>query len=118
MKNNIRVQRAIKNITQADLAARVGVSRQTINTIESNKYVPSTLLALKIARSIRDTHRRAFYPGRRGLSDVPLKALNFRPSKPLVDGPSFCLGKREFFRARRYRHRGQRVYRAMVRLLS
>jgi putative transcriptional regulator len=50
MKNNIRVERAIKNITQADLANQVGVSRQTINTIESNKYVPSTVLALKIAR--------------------------------------------------------------------
>ena len=50
MKNNIRVERAIKDITQADLAQKVGVSRQTINTIESNKYVPSTLLALKIAR--------------------------------------------------------------------
>ena len=50
MKNNIRVERAIKNITQAELAELVAVSRQTINTIESNKYVPSTLLALKIAR--------------------------------------------------------------------
>ena len=50
MKNNIRVERAIKNITQADLADRAGVSRQTINTIESNKYVPSTVLALKISR--------------------------------------------------------------------
>jgi len=50
MKNNIRVERAIKNITQADLAEEAGVSRQTINTIESNKYVPSTVLALKIAR--------------------------------------------------------------------
>jgi putative transcriptional regulator len=50
MKNNIRVERAIKNITQAELAGLVGVSRQTINTIESNKYIPSTLLALKIAR--------------------------------------------------------------------
>ncbi len=50
MKNNIRVERAIKDITQADLAEKVGVSRQTINTIESNKYVPSTVLALKIAR--------------------------------------------------------------------
>jgi putative transcriptional regulator len=50
VKNNIRVERAIKNITQADLALQVGVSRQTINTIESNKYVPSTILALKIAR--------------------------------------------------------------------
>ncbi|MEO6851482.1 MAG: helix-turn-helix transcriptional regulator [Mucilaginibacter sp.] len=50
MKNNIRVERAIKDITQADLAEQVGVSRQTINTIESQKYVPSTVLALKIAR--------------------------------------------------------------------
>jgi putative transcriptional regulator len=50
MKNNIRIERAIKNITQAELAEQVGVSRQTINTIESNKYVPSTVLALKIAR--------------------------------------------------------------------
>ncbi|MDO3643775.1 helix-turn-helix transcriptional regulator [Mucilaginibacter sp. L3T2-6] len=50
MKNTIRIERAIKNITQAELAAAVNVSRQTINTIESNKYVPSTILALKIAR--------------------------------------------------------------------
>jgi putative transcriptional regulator len=50
MINNIRVERAIKNITQADLAELIGVSRQTINTIESNRYVPSTILALKIAR--------------------------------------------------------------------
>ena len=49
MKNSITVQRAIKNITQADLAEAIGVSRQTINTIESAKYVPSTVLALKIA---------------------------------------------------------------------
>jgi putative transcriptional regulator len=50
MKNNIRVERDIKEITQAELAAQVGVSRQTINSIESNKYIPSALLALKIAR--------------------------------------------------------------------
>ena len=50
MKNTIRVQRAIKNITQAELADKIGVSRQTINTIESNKYVPSTVLALKMAK--------------------------------------------------------------------
>lgn len=50
MKNTIRVERAIKNITQAELADLIGVSRQTINTIESNKYVPSTVLALKIAK--------------------------------------------------------------------
>jgi len=50
MKNTIRIERAIKNITQAELADLIGVSRQTINTIESNKYVPSTVLSLKIAR--------------------------------------------------------------------
>ena len=50
MKNTLRVQRAIKNITQAELADKIGVSRQTINTIESNKYVPSTVLALKMAK--------------------------------------------------------------------
>ena len=50
MKNTIRVERAIKDITQQDLAAAVGVSRQTINSIEAARYVPSTVLALKIAR--------------------------------------------------------------------
>ena len=50
MKNTIKIERAIKNITQADLADLIGVSRQTINTIESNKYVPSTVLALKISK--------------------------------------------------------------------
>lgn len=50
MKNSIKVERAILNLTQQDLADKIGVSRQTINAIESNKYVPSTLLALKMAR--------------------------------------------------------------------
>jgi putative transcriptional regulator len=50
MKNNIRVERAIKDITQEELANKVSVSRQTINAMEANKYVPSTVLALKIAR--------------------------------------------------------------------
>jgi len=49
MKNSLKVQRAIKNITQAELADLVKVSRQTINTMESGKYIPSTVLALKIA---------------------------------------------------------------------
>jgi len=50
MKNRIRIERAILDITQANLAEKINVSRQTINAIESNKYVPSTVLALKIAR--------------------------------------------------------------------
>ena len=49
MKNNIRVERAIKRMTQAQLAELIGVSRQTIVAIESEKYVPSTVLSLKIA---------------------------------------------------------------------
>jgi len=50
MKNTVRIERAILNITQAELAEKVSVSRQTINAIESQKYVPSTVLALKIAK--------------------------------------------------------------------
>ena len=50
MKNNIKVERTIKGMTQEDLANAVSVSRQTINAIEAGKYVPSTVLALKIAR--------------------------------------------------------------------
>lgn len=50
MKNNIKVQRAIHNLTQQDLAEKIGVSRQTINALEAGKYVPSTVLALKLAQ--------------------------------------------------------------------
>ena len=50
MKNTVRVERAIKDITQQQLADAIGVSRNTINSIESGKYAPSTMLALKIAR--------------------------------------------------------------------
>jgi len=50
MKNKLKIQRAIKDITQAQLALSIGVSRQTINTIEKGKFVPSTVLALKMAR--------------------------------------------------------------------
>ncbi|MBQ5985609.1 MAG: helix-turn-helix transcriptional regulator [Bacteroidales bacterium] len=50
MKNTVKVERAIKDITQQDLATAVGVSRQTINSIEAGGYVPSAVLALKIAR--------------------------------------------------------------------
>lgn len=50
MKNNIKVERAKKNITQAQLADLVNVSRQTINAIELGKYNPSTELALKMAK--------------------------------------------------------------------
>ena len=50
MKNNLKVERAIKNITQDELAKQIGVTRQAINSIELSKYVPSTILALKLSR--------------------------------------------------------------------
>lgn len=50
LKNTIKVERAKKDLTQEGLAQLVGVTRKTINTIERGNYVPSTLLALKIAR--------------------------------------------------------------------
>lgn len=49
MENTIKVERAILNLTQDELAQRIGVSRQTINSIEANRYVPSTVLALKLS---------------------------------------------------------------------
>ncbi|MEJ8803625.1 helix-turn-helix transcriptional regulator [Pontibacter sp. H249] len=49
MRNNIKVERAKKDITQEQLAEVLGVTRQTINAIEKNKYLPSTLLALKMS---------------------------------------------------------------------
>ena len=51
MKNKIRVARAEERMTQQQFADAVGVSRQTINAIESGKFVPSTVLALKIAQN-------------------------------------------------------------------
>lgn len=53
MKNTIHVQRAIHKMTQADLSEAIGVSRQTINSIEKSRYVPSTILSLKIARTFK-----------------------------------------------------------------
>jgi len=61
MKNNIKVERAIHNMTQAELAEKIGVSRQTINAMEKNKYVPSTLLALKIAKLFGKPVESLFY---------------------------------------------------------
>jgi len=60
MKNNIKVQRAILNLTQQDLAERIGVSRQTINAMEAAKYVPSTVLALKLSKLFAKTVNEIF----------------------------------------------------------
>jgi putative transcriptional regulator len=60
MKNFIKVERAKINITQQELAAAVQVSRQTINSIETKKYVPSTILSLKIALFFKVTVEQLF----------------------------------------------------------
>ncbi len=60
MENNLRVLRAIKNITQEDLASSVGVTRQTILAIENGKYDPSLELAFKIARYFETTIEKIF----------------------------------------------------------
>jgi putative transcriptional regulator len=49
MKNHLKVERAKRNMTQEDLAKAIQVSRQTVNAIETGKFIPSTLLALKLS---------------------------------------------------------------------
>jgi putative transcriptional regulator len=49
MENRLKVERAILSLTQDQLANRIGVSRQTINSIEKGRYVPSTVLSLKLS---------------------------------------------------------------------
>lgn len=60
LKNRLREERARHNLTQADLAAMVGVSRKTINTVENGVFVPSTVLALKLARALHTTVEKLF----------------------------------------------------------
>ena len=52
LRNTIKVERAIRNLTQAELAGLAGVTRKSINAIETGRMVPSMLLGLKIARAL------------------------------------------------------------------
>ncbi|MDE6552325.1 MAG: helix-turn-helix transcriptional regulator [Muribaculaceae bacterium] len=61
LNNNIRVERAIRRISQQELAEAIGVSRQTIFSIENNKYVPSTELALKLSAYFNKTVNELFW---------------------------------------------------------
>ena len=61
MDNNLRVERAIKRISQAQLAEAIGVSRQTIFAIENNKFVPSTEFALKLSAYFGKTVNELFW---------------------------------------------------------
>jgi putative transcriptional regulator len=60
LRNNLRSARAERGWTQADLAERVGVTRKTINTVENGVFVPSTVLALKLARALGMTVEEVF----------------------------------------------------------
>ena len=62
MRNRLKVLRAERDWTQADLAARVGVSRQTINAVEKGKYDPSLPLAFGLARLFDSAIENIFYP--------------------------------------------------------
>lgn len=62
MKNRLKVLRAERDWTQADLAEKVGVSRQTINSVEKGKYDPSLPLAFQLARLFESTIEDIFYP--------------------------------------------------------
>ena len=61
MKNRLKVARAEMDLTQEELAKRIGVSRQTINAVESGRYVPSTVLALKMAREFGKPVEEIFF---------------------------------------------------------
>ena len=62
MQNRLRVLRAEHNLTQAELAAKVNVTRQTVIAIESGKYDPSLPLAFAIARTFNQTIEDIFFP--------------------------------------------------------
>ncbi len=61
LRNRIKVERARHDLTQEQLAELVGVTRKTINTVETGKFVPSTVLALRLARVLRTRVEDLFY---------------------------------------------------------
>ena len=60
MKNTIKVERAKLSISQTELAEQVGVSKQTIHSVETGRFVPSTILSMKIARFFKTTVEQVF----------------------------------------------------------
>jgi putative transcriptional regulator len=60
MKNKLKIERALRAITQEELAKQVGVTRQAVNAVELNKNVPSTILALKLSRFFNKTVNELF----------------------------------------------------------
>jgi putative transcriptional regulator len=60
LNNRLREERMVRNLTQADLAGLVGVSRKTINTVENGVFIPSTVLALQLAKALDTTVESLF----------------------------------------------------------
>ena len=60
LRNSLREARVERDLTQADLAELVGVSRKTINTVENGVFIPSTTLALRLARALNTTVESLF----------------------------------------------------------
>ncbi len=60
LKNTLRIERARHELTQERLAELVGVSRKTINTVENGRFIPSTVLALKLARALQTSVEALF----------------------------------------------------------
>lgn len=71
MNNRLRLLRAERNWSQADLAERLGVSRQTVNAIETSRYDPSLPLAFDIARTFDRRIEEIFEPGGNGRRPAP-----------------------------------------------
>lgn len=69
LMNNLSTLRATHGLTQAELAAQVGVSRKTINTVENRVFIPSTELALKIARALDTPFEDVFFLQEAGSQD-------------------------------------------------
>lgn len=61
LRNNLKVYRAIQNLTQAELAERIGITRTSINAIETRRVVPSTVLAIKLAQVFGVPVEELFY---------------------------------------------------------
>lgn len=81
MENSLKVQRAMRNLTQADLAGLAGITRVSVNAIEGGRMTPSILLALKLARAL----------------EVPVDEL-FRLKEPGADGPVEGTARPSFWR--------------------
>jgi putative transcriptional regulator len=65
VENDVRALRAARDLSQAELAERLGVSRQTINAIETGRYTPSLPLAIALARFFEATVEEVFHADRR-----------------------------------------------------